>query len=239
MARDASPWARHDAVVAGIERGDPPPEDDLTSKALSYAVKGETIPEGLPGEVEPALALFRDQEARHVMNALVLGKCQPAEAEAALELPKGTFDVYAYLFFDRVAFKSVFQVRAYLAQFEERSNEADIYRLATIEGAPRLLDRYRLGPAPSVEASTVIQEVMASHFTRSFEGRGRAITSKTAVEAFKYGRSALTAALAVKSATPAARGSDALAALKMKLLDQELTKNPEDVQLDPEDVLRG
>lgn len=176
---------------------------------------------------------------RHVMDALCLCSAKDTEVEEALELPRGVYAVYRTLFFDRSVFGSVFSMREYVQRLRISKEDREIYELALVEGAPRLLDRYRLTPRATPDPQTVLEEMMGEAHGRAFEHRGKPITSKVAQESFKWGRAAAATAAAIKASTTANRVSDALATLEFALTSKNSTKTPEELGVTRDEIIKS
>jgi hypothetical protein len=173
------------------------------------------------------------------MDALSLCAARDADVEAALELRPGVYAVYRKLFFDRRVFTSVFDMRMYVQRLRLSEDDRDIYNLAFQEGAPRLLDRYRVAPREAPDPQIVLEDMLGEAHSRAFEHRGRPITSRVAAESFKWGRAAASTALAMKQAMSSNRMANALEQLEFALTSDDQTKAPEDLGLNPNDILKG
>lgn len=234
MPSPIPPWWRYQSVEARVAEDAAPP-DDLDERHLFLLLSQQP---GENGHVDTAYEIF-SSPYRHVMDALALCLARAADVESALELQPGVYDVYRKLFFDRSVFHSVFDMRAYVNRVAQSEEEREIYNLALQEGPARLLDRYRVGPRQSVDPQTVLEDMLGEAHSRAFEHRGRPLTSRVAMESFKWGRAAASTALAMKQSTSSNRIASALEQLEFALTSDDQTKAPEDLGLDPNDIVRG
>jgi hypothetical protein len=233
MLPTVAPCHRYQKIAALAEKKDAEPPADPLDLALFNILRGQTDNQ----IVATAYEIYRSPY-HHVMDALCLCAANATEVESALELREGVYAVYQTLFFDRTVFNSVFAMRQYVEQLQLTKNEREIYELALIEGATRLLDRYRLKPRPALDPQVVLEDIMNEAYSRAFEHRGKPITSKAAQESFKWGRAAAATAATIKSATATNRVSDALAALEFALTSKSLTKTPEELGITRDEILK-
>jgi hypothetical protein len=234
-AANTTPWRIFAEVAALAENAEAAPPEDPHAFSLYRLLTGQPAEDVL---VETAHAIFTSPY-RHVMDALALCAAKDVDVESALELRPGVYAVYRKLFFDRAVFSSVFAMRLYVQQLEVSDEEREVYSLAMQEGALRLLDRYRVGPRPSVDPQVVLEDMLGEAHSRAFEHRGRPITSRVATESFKWGRAAASTAMAMKQSTSSNRIANALEQLEFALTSDDQTKAPEDLGLDPNDIVKG
>lgn len=235
MSRPLTPWAAYDRVSSTTE----PPEDGIERELFLLLAGQPASDESLRALVETAFDLFQG-EGRHALNALILCDANAKDVEDALELGPGVYATYGVLFFDRGYFRNVFDIRSFVRNLPKDDPEVlEVYRLATIEGAPRLLDRYRVKEAPAPSPDRVLGDMLKETHSRSFEHRGRTITSRAAQESFKWGRAAAQTALSVKQSTTSDQVGGALAALKLALTTDDTTKRPTDLGLNKDDIITG
>lgn len=235
MLAAVSPWWRYERVEACLSNASAAPPEDAHEKELFHLLSDGACEDAC---VATAHQIF-NSAYRHVMNALALCLAKPADVEGALELEAGVYDVYRKLFFDRAVFKSVFAMREHVAQVTTTEDEREIYNLALQEGPGRLLDRYRVGPRQSVDPQVVLEDMLGEAHSRAFEHRGRPLTSRVAMEAFKWNRAAASTALAMKQSVSANKIASALEQLEFALTSDDQTKSPEDLGLDPNDIVKG
>lgn len=235
MLAAVSPWWRYERVEACLSNASAAPPEDAHERELFLLLSD--------GECEDSCVATAHQifnsSYRHVMDALALCQAKAGEVESALELEAGVYDVYRKLFFDRAVFKSVFAMREHVAQVTTTEDEREIYNLALQEGPGRLLDRYRVGPRQSVDPQVVLEDMLGEAHSRAFEHRGRPLTSRVAMEAFKWNRAAASTALAMKQSVSANKIASALEQLEFALTSDDQTKSPEDLGLDPNDIVKG
>jgi len=229
-----APWHKYEEIAALAEKTGVEPPSDALDLALFRLLRGQAE----DVVVTTAYEIFRSSY-RHVMDALCLCVAKDTEVEAALELKAGVYAVYRTLFFDRTVFASVFAMRQYVQQLRLTKEEREIYELALVEGAPRLLDRYRLTPRTSPDPQEVLEDMMGEAHSRAFEHRGKPITSKVAQESFKWGRAAAATAAAIKTSSSANRISDALASLEFALTSKNSTKTPEELGVERDEIIKG
>lgn len=235
MQADTSPcWLFSEVSALSANTGAVPPEEPH-ARDLFRILRGQDAGDAC---VSAAYTIFRSPY-RHVMDALSLCAASTADVESALELKPGVYDVYRKLFFDRRVFTSVFDMRMYVQRLRLSDEERDVYNLAFQEGATRLLDRYRVTPRPAPDPQVVLEDMLGEAHSRAFEHRGRPITSKVAVESFKWGRAAASTALAMKQAMSSNRMANALEQLEFALTSDDQTKEPEELGLNPNDILKG
>jgi hypothetical protein len=227
-------WLFNEVSALAANTGAEPPEEPHV-RALFRLLRGQDADDVGVGA---AYTIFRSPY-RHVMDALSLCAARDVEVESALELKPGVYAVYRKLFFDRRVFTSVFDMRMYVQRLRLSEEERDIYNLAFQEGANRLLDRYRVAPRPAPDPQIVLEDMLGEAHSRAFEHRGRPITSKVAAESFKWGRAAASTALAMKQAMSSNRMVNALEQLEFALTSDDQTKAPEDLGLNPNDILKG
>lgn len=235
MTRPQTPWAAYENA-----RTTKSPPDDEIERELYLLLAGQPASNaGVRERVETAYDLF-EGEARHALNALILCDAKPEEVSQALELGEGVFETYGALFFDRRHFRNVFDIRAFVKKIpQDDADVIEVYRLAVTEGAGRLLDRYRVKEAPPPTADQVLGDMMRETHSRSFEHRGRAITSRAAQESFKWGRAAAATALSVKQSVTNDQVGGALSALKLALTTEDATRRPADLGLDKDEIIKG
>lgn len=234
MQPAVAPWHKYEEIAALAEKTGVEPPTDALDLALFRVLRGQAD----DPVVTTAYEIFRSSY-RHVMDALSLCVAKDTEVEAALELREGVYAVYRTLFFDRAVFGSVFAMRQYVQQLRITKDEREIYELALVEGAPRLLDRYRLTPRTAPDPQVVLEDMMGEAHSRAFEHRGKPLTSKVAQESFKWGRAAAATAATIKGATAANRVTDALAALEFALTSKNSTKTPEELGVKLDEIIKG
>lgn len=234
MTRPRTPWAAYDRVRTAQSA----PDDPLERELYDLLTQAPGVDGDLRAAVETAYDLY-ESEARHALNALILCDANDADVVTALELEPGVYDAYQTLFFDRDHFRNVFDIRAYVGRLPDDEDVREVYRLALTEGAPRLLDRYRVKEAPSPSPDKVLGDVMRETHSRAFEHRGRPITGRVAQEAFKWGRAAAQNALAAKQATTSDQVGSTLQALKFALRTEDATQDLKDLGIVKDDLLGG
>jgi hypothetical protein len=229
------PWQRYDTIVASETV---PPEG--LDRDLFYLVKRYPLHDyKVAPDVQEAYSLYEDEEARHVLNALLLFDAEPARIKNALRLGEHTLEAYCVYFFDKRVFPHVFAARRFLKDLSEQltKEHREIYELALQEGPERLLDRYRIGSAPIPKPEQVLEEMMRETHSRAFEHRGKPITSKTAETSFRWGRAATATAQAILQHNIANKqGSGVALVLALKNIDH--TQTPEEAGLSRDDIVK-
>ncbi len=228
------PSHRYAALVKRAEAEDAEPPSDPLDLALFRVLKGQRD----NAVVSTAYDIFRSPY-RHVMDALCLCSAKDAEVEKCLELRPGVYAVYQTLFFDRAVFTSVFAMRHYVETLHLTREERDVYEVALVEGAGRLLDRYRMTERPPLEPQVVLEDMMGEAYSRAFEHRGKPLTSKTAEAAFRWGRAAAATAATIKTTAQGTRVADALSALEFALTTKKSTATAEELGVNRDDILKG
>lgn len=235
MRANDTPWKVFTEVAALAEKSEAAPPEDAHALSLYNILRGQPADDLV---VEDAYAIFTSPY-RHVMDALSLCLAKDVDVETSLELRPGVYAVYRKLFFDRSVFSSVFEMRLYVQRLAVSDEDREVYALAMQEGPLRLLDRYRVGPRPQVDPQIVLEDMLGEAHSRAFEHRGRPITSRVASESFKWGRAAATTALAMKQSATSNRMASALEQLEFALTSDDQTKAPEDLGLNPNDIVKG
>lgn len=235
MSEDISPCRIFNEVSALAKQTGVDPPEDPHARALFRLLRGQDATDAM---VSAAYTIFRSPY-RHAMDALCLCAARDNDVDSALELQPGVYAVYRKLFFDRRVFTSVFDMRMYVQRLRLTEEERGIYNLAFQEGAQRLLDRYRVSARPALDPQVVLEDMLGEAHSRAFEHRGRPITSKVAVESFKWGRAAASTALAMKQSMSANRVASALEQLEFALTSEDQTKAPEELGINPNDIVRG
>ena len=87
-------------VLLAVERGNACPGDSEQELQLFHVVKKTPGYEDVVN-ISDALEIYRNQESRHVFNALILAKATDGEISEALDVPEFILPVYRWLFFDR------------------------------------------------------------------------------------------------------------------------------------------
>lgn len=234
MQPAVAPSHRYEELAELAQKSGVDPPSDALALAMFRILRGQSD----DPVVMSAYEIFQSRY-HHVLDALCLCAAKESEVESALELKPGVYAVYQTLFFDRAVFGSVFAMRQYVENLRLSKDEREIYELALIEGAQRLLDRYRLTPKPAPDPQTVLEDMMGEAHGRAFEHRGKPITSKVAQESFKWGRAAAATAATIKSAASANRISDALSALEFALTSKPSTTTPEELGVSLDEIVKG
>lgn len=234
MQPAVAPWHKYEEIAALAEKTGVEPPTEALDLALFRVLRGNKD----DSVVATAYEIFRSSY-RHVLDALSLCLAKESEVEAALELRPGVYAVYQTLFFDRAVFANVFAMRQYVQGLRLTKDEREIYELALVEGAPRLLDRYRLAPRTAPDPQSVLEDMMGEAHSRAFEHRGKPLTSKVAQESFKWGRAAAATAASIKAGASANRISDALAALEFALTSKNSTATPEELGVTRDEIVKG
>ena len=234
LAATSPCWLFSEISALAQQTGAEPPED-ADARDLFRLLRGQDAEDR---RVRAAYTIFRSPY-KHSMDALCLCAAKQEEVEQALELQLGVYGVYSKLFFDRRVFTSVFEMRMYVELLHLTDADRSTYTLALQEGAPRLLDRYRVSARPAPDPQVVLEDMLGEAHSRAFEHRGRPITSKVAVESFRWGRAAASTAIAMKQAQSSNRIASALDQLEFALTSDDQTVAPEDLGLSPNDIVRG
>lgn len=234
MRPTLAPWHKYTEIAELAKAPNAEPPTDAYAFSLFQLLRGQDADPA----VVAAYEIFQSQY-RHVMNALCLCLAKEAEVEKALELRPGVYAVYRTFFFDRGVFTSVFAMRNFVQRLRVTKDDRDVYELALVEGAPRLLDRYRLTPKPAPNPQDVLDDMLGEAHSRAFEHRGKPITSKVAQESFKWGRAAAATAVAIKTSASTSRIDDALASLELVLTSKNSTKTPEELGVTREEIVKG
>jgi len=232
-----NPSARAEAVRDLVRNKAEAPTDPF-ERAFFYLVENTPVDEDPVAEaVATAYELTQDPVAVPLLRALILFGAVGAQVDEALQLPPGTYEAFKHLFFARAAFPTVFAVLRFVREQAEDDRE-QYYNLASEEGPERLLDRFRIGPKPLPAPTQVLNELLADAHSRSFEHRGRSITSRVAQESQRWQRHAASLADSLLKNEAAKQQPGSIVALKLALVSKDETKTPEELELDPRAIIR-
>jgi hypothetical protein len=171
----------------------PPPEEHPDDHALYMLLEGRPCP--LP-TVEAALSLYVDDEARHALSAVILGKASDTQISEAFEIPSTVLVTYRRTFFDRSVFPHVFAIKHFIDTLRASipADLASLYAHAYERGPLSVLEKYRVGTRPPPDLLAELSENFTYQILNSRAARGQPLTSALAKEALRWAEAACVTA---------------------------------------------
>lgn len=211
--------------------------DDPLERSLFHFVKtGEESSQ----EVQQACDLYRDEEYRHVMNALILSGAHEERVEGGLGIPTAVYGSYRHLFFDIERFPHALAKTRYVKQLNCDPAFRAFYEVAVERGPNELIERFRIGVRQRLEPEDVMAEGLSDMWSKFLSHRGFSVTSDNSKEALRWGEAALRAAKIVLDINKEARrGEGTVDDLRIALEIRNDTHTLAEIQIRPEDLVDG
>lgn len=181
--------------------------------------------------VARALEIYQDSYKREVMEAALLGDCTPAELRQALQIDEKVTEAYLHLFFDTGVFEDGLDKIAYANNGQGTKYGRDLKLSAVETGKESLLIRLSRGNY-TVPAEVALRQLRSTAFMLSQAARLNPTNARLLGEAHRWAQLCLRA-----SATPDEHKTDAVEDFLIGLSATDDTKNAENSELDPKDIL--
>ncbi len=200
--------------------------DDPRDTALFHLVKsgGEV---SLIGHVTDAFDLYRTEEFRHIVDALLLGGASDTDVADALKMNPLVLSPYRHLFFDMAVFSHVLDMYQYVGRLACSRKQRDEYLISMQQGPNVLGERYHVGDRKPVDPREVVNTVLRDLSSRFREHRGHDITSATAQAALRLVPDVLKATVLATEKNGGDKDS-AAQAIMMTLDMKDETKTPDE-----------
>lgn len=159
------------------------PEDPLERSFFHYVKTGGAA---MP-EVTMAVELWRDDEYRHVFNALALSEAHHETVTAGVGLAGTVYQAYQYFFFDVAVFPHNLARDRYVRRLTCSDDLRKLYEVALERGSDELVSRYRVGVRPRLDPEDLLHGALADMWSKFLTHRGYAVTTDVAKEALRWG----------------------------------------------------
>ncbi len=207
---------------------------DPRETALFHLVKSQVATQS---DVDDAFVLYKTEEDRHIMNALILANGSDALISSSLEISFLVSSAYRWLFFERTVFRHVLDIRAWIAEQELTKQERKYYETAVLQGPEALAEQFSIGKRPNIDPKDALQDILTALYARAQEHKGLAITDPTAQASLRVAKdaSAVAALLIDKGGQQVKHALEDLKTA-LSLETEDLTKRPEDLGIDPKTI---
>jgi hypothetical protein len=203
--------------------------------ALFYAVKNPAATPLLV-DVYEALCIYDDDEYRHTLNALILGKASDREISTGIGVPATVLPSYRRLFFDRSVFRHDLEIHRYVNELAVDDDIKEIYRKATQQGPGTVIAKMIVGERPDLDPVVSSKVIHADMHARFLEHRGQKLGSEIARLALALAPTVLRAAAIVKGFNQGGgSGDDLKSALELETVDN--TDTPDELGIELKDIM--
>lgn len=221
-------------MLLEVERGNACPGDSEQELQLFHVVKKTPGYEDVTN-ISDALEIYRNQESRHVFNALILAKATDGEISEALDVPEFILPVYRWLFFDRSQFLHSIDIAAFIERVPYTYR--NFYQCACTQGPRVLAARFRVGTPPRVPVEDHQYELANGYMECFRQHRGHPLTSPIAQAALKAGMNAATVLNNLSTKAPNEDPKDGVGNLVAAIEKRDQTQSAEELGLGPSDFV--